>query len=219
MGRYLRIMIACVALLAVGLTPSPAAAVQPYDVQGGDPYYLAGSGAGCTIGFSVAGGYVTLGHCGDVGTQVLGYNQVPQGVVAGATFPGSDHAYVEVNDSWVPRPWIHRGGGDTLPVVGSEPAPIGATVCRTGLTTGWMCGTLIAKNVTVQFPEGTVTGLMEASFCSEPRDIGAPVVTPDGQAQGIVVGASGSCSSGGTSFIQPLLPILQAYGLQLLTAG
>jgi streptogrisin C len=37
------------------------------------------------------------------------------------------------------------------------------------------------------------------------------------QAQGVPIGGSGSCSSGGTSFFLPIRGILSAYGLALLT--
>ncbi|GAA4445841.1 hypothetical protein GCM10023148_52640 [Actinokineospora soli] len=74
-----------------------------------------------------------------------------------------------------------------------------------------------AKNVTVTFPGGTMHGLTRASLCSAPGDAGGPVMAGD-QAQGVVVGASGNCASGGTTYFSPVVPTLSAYGLVLHTA-
>lgn len=109
-----------------------------------------------------------------------------------------------------------RGPGGTVTVRGAASAPVGAAVCASGPTTGWRCGIVQAKNVTVTFPSGTVYGLTRTSMCSSPGDAGGPVMWGD-QAQGVVVGGSGSCASGGTTYFAPIVPALSAYGLQLHT--
>ncbi|GAA3651016.1 streptogrisin C [Lentzea atacamensis] len=186
-----------------------------YDLRGGDAIYM--GGGRCSLGFSVSGGYVTAGHCGRAGTAVSGYNRVAQGTFAGSVFPGSDMAHVRTNANWTPRPWVNRYGGANIIVRGSTEAAVGAQICRSGSTTGWRCGTVQAKNQTVNYPQGTVRGLTRTNACAEPGDSGGSWVAGSGfgQAQGVTSGGSGNCSSGGTTFFQPVNPILSRYGLTL----
>ena len=186
-----------------------------YDVRGGDAYY---PGAfRCSIGFSVGGGFVTAGHCGDVGTTTSGYNQVSQGVVAGSSFPGNDYAWVDVNANWTPTPLVNRySGSQTVTVAGSQEAATGASVCRSGSTTGWHCGQITGKNQTVNYAEGTVFGLTRTTVCAEGGDSGGSWLSGQ-QAQGVTSGGSGNCTFGGTTYFQPIGEILSAYGLTLVT--
>jgi streptogrisin C len=194
-----------------------------YDVRGGDAYYNNELGVRCSVGFSVNGGYVTAGHCGWAGNTTRGHNHVTQGVFQGRTYPGSDHGWVSVNSNWTPRPLVNRySGGQTEYVTGSMEALVGATVCRSGSTTGWRCGTITHKNVTVWYPNAwggldRVDGLTRTTACGEPGDSGGPFLWGT-QAQGVTSGRSGGdCNSGGATYFQPIWPILSAYNLKLLT--
>ncbi|GAA3460110.1 alpha-lytic protease prodomain-containing protein [Saccharothrix longispora] len=186
-----------------------------YDTRGGDAYYI-GSGR-CSVGFAVSGGFVTAGHCGRTGTATTGYNRVSQGTFAGSSFPGNDYAWVRTNSNWTSRPWVNRYNGSNVTVTGSTSAAVGAAICRSGSTTGWRCGTVQAKNSTVNYPQGTVSGLTRTNACAEPGDSGGSWVAGSGysQAQGVTSGGSGNCSSGGTTYFQPVGEILSAYGLSL----
>ncbi|MER5263616.1 S1 family peptidase [Actinosynnema sp. NPDC002837] len=186
-----------------------------YDTRGGDAYYI-GSGR-CSVGFAVSGGFVTAGHCGRVGNATTGYNRVSQGSFAGSSFPGNDYAWVRTNSSWTSRPWVNRYNGSNVTVTGSTSAAIGAAICRSGSTTGWRCGTVQAKNQTVNYAQGAVYGMTRTNACAEPGDSGGSWVAGSGysQAQGVTSGGSGNCSSGGTTFFQPVGEILSAYGLSL----
>jgi streptogrisin C len=190
------------------------------DLYGGDPFYT--RSARCTIGFTVRQngrpGFVTAGHCGTAGTPVTVFPTAPLGVFRASVFPGNDMGWVEVGAEWVPRPYVRGPAGTLLPVRGSQPAPVGATVCRTGSTTGWHCGVIMQHNVTVTYAQGTVTGLTRTSLCAEPGDSGGPVLAGD-QAQGVISGGSGNCSSGGTTYYQPVNPILARYNLTLMVTG
>jgi streptogrisin C len=186
-----------------------------YDTRGGDAYYI-GSGR-CSVGFAVTGGFVTAGHCGRTGQATTGYNRVSQGTFAGSSFPGNDYAWVRTNSNWTSRPWVNRYNGSNVTVTGSTSAAVGAAICRSGSTTGWRCGTVQAKNSTVNYPQGTVSGLTRTNACAEPGDSGGSWVAGSGysQAQGVTSGGSGNCSSGGTTYFQPVGEILSAYGLSL----
>ncbi|UVS78898.1 S1 family peptidase [Actinokineospora sp. UTMC 2448] len=186
-----------------------------YDVRGGDAYYPGNSR--CSIGFSVQGGFVTAGHCGRVGTSTSGYNRVAQGTVRGSSFPGDDMGWVQVNSSWTPTGVVNRYNGGTVSVSGSSEAPVGASVCRSGSTTGWRCGTIQAKNQTVRYSQGAVYGLTRTSACAEGGDSGGSWLSGN-QAQGVTSGGSGNCSWGGTTYFQPVNEILNRYGLRLITS-
>ncbi|MFJ8000674.1 S1 family peptidase [Streptomyces sp. NPDC096310] len=183
---------------------------------GGDPYYT--GNVRCSIGFSVHGGFVTAGHCGSTGGQVRGWDNSYIGNFQGSTFPGNDYAWVNVGSGWWTVPVVLGWGtvSDQL-VRGSNEAPVGASICRSGSTTHWRCGTLQGKNITVNYSQGPVYSMTQTSACAEGGDSGGSFISGD-QAQGVTSGASGNCTSGGQSFYQPINPILSRYGLTLHTA-
>jgi streptogrisin C len=201
---------------SVTVVESTEAPTPLYDTRGGDAYYIGGTSR-CSIGFAVSGGFVSAGHCGRPGSTTSGYNQVAQGTFRGSTFPGNDYSWVATNSSWTSRGWVNRYGGANVLVKGSASAAVGASICRSGSTTGWHCGTVQQKNATVNYPQGTVSGLTRTNACAEPGDSGGSWVagTNFGQAQGVTSGGSGNCTSGGTTYFQPVNPILSAYGLTL----
>jgi streptogrisin C len=106
-------------------------------------------------------------------------------------------------------------------VAGNTEAPVGAAVCRSGSTTGTFCGRIIAKNQTVNYPEGAVTGLTQTDVCAEGGDSGGPWLSGD-QAQGVTSGGSGDCGANqdnSETFFQPINEILAANNLTLVTTG
>lgn len=192
--------------------PEPA-----YDLRGGDPYYF--SNYRCSVGFPVNGGFVTAGHCGGVGTPTTGHNGVALGTIRGSVWPGADYGWVATNGSWTPQPWVNNYGGGNVTVAGSQEAPVNASICRSGYTTGWRCGVLQAKNVTVNYSVGPVYNLHRTSACAAGGDSGGSVLSGN-QAQGVTSGVAGTCSnSNPATFYQPVNPILGAYGLTLRTTG
>ncbi|WP_285567469.1 alpha-lytic protease prodomain-containing protein [Streptomyces sp. RTGN2] len=191
------------------------------DLRGGDAYYMNGSGR-CSIGFPVRrgtqSGFVSAGHCGTPGVSTSGYNQQAQGSFQGSTFPGRDYSWVATNTGWTPRPLVNGYGNGDVTVTGSTEALEGSSVCRSGSTTGWHCGTVQQRNSSVTYQEGTVSGVTRTNVCAEPGDSGGSFVSGS-QAQGVTSGGSGNCSQGGTTYFQPVNPALQAYGLTLVTSG
>ncbi|WP_246356877.1 S1 family peptidase [Pyxidicoccus fallax] len=189
-----------------------------YDVRGGDPYYFGNSR--CSIGFSVNGGFVTAGHCGGAGTPTTGYNGVALGTIRASVFPGNDFGWVATNGSWTTQPWVYNYNGGNVTVAGSQEAPVGASICRSGYTTGWRCGTLDAKNITVNYSVGPVYGLSRSNACADGGDSGGSFISGN-QAQGVTSGVAGTCANGNPpqTFFQPINPILSTYGLTLRTTG
>jgi streptogrisin C len=188
-----------------------------YDIRGGDQYVINGNTL-CSIGFAVAGGFVSAGHCGGAGSPTLGYNNVSQGTFAASVFPGHDYSWIQTNGNWTPQPWVNNYAGGNVLVSGSQDAAIGSSVCRSGRTSGWHCGTILGRNETIVYSQGSVSGLSRSDACAEPGDSGGSWISGN-QAQGVTSGGTGNCTSGGTMWFQPVNPILSAYGLSLTTAG
>ncbi|WP_369213754.1 carbohydrate-binding protein [Streptomyces flavofungini] len=190
-----------------------------YDLVGGEAYYMGGR---CSIGFPVTKGtqqgFATAGHCGRAGTATSGYNQVAQGSFQASIFPGKDMAWVATNSQWTATPYVKGQGGARVGVGGSTQSPVGASICRSGSTTGWHCGTVSQHNTSVTYPEGTISGVTRTTVCAEPGDSGGSYISGS-QAQGVTSGGSGDCRSGGETFHQPINPLLQQFGLTLKTTG
>ncbi|QGV77472.1 trypsin-like serine protease [Streptomyces ficellus] len=191
-----------------------------HDIRGGDAYYIGNSR--CSVGFAVVSGtqqgFVTAGHCGRAGAATLGHNKVAQGAFKASTFPGKDMAWVGANDDWTATAHVKGEGEQNVEVAGSTEALVGASICRSGSTTGWHCGTVEQHDTSVSYLQGTVKGLTRTTVCAEPGDSGGPYVSGT-QAQGVTSGGSGNCKDGGTTFYQPVNPLLQEYGLTLKTNG
>lgn len=183
---------------------------------GGDPYYT--GNVRCSIGFSVYGGFVTAGHCAQPGAGVSGWDGSYIGNFQGSSFPDNDYAWVNVGSGWWTVPVVLGWGtvSDQL-VRGSAEAPVGASICRSGSTSHWHCGTVLAKNETVNYSQGAVHQMTKTSVCAEPGDSGGSFISGD-QAQGVTSGGWGNCGSGGETWYQPVNEILGRYGLTLHTA-
>jgi streptogrisin B len=75
-----------------------------------------------------------------------------------------------------------------------------------------------ALNVSVRYsghPGGKVGGLIQTTVCAEGGDSGGPLY--DGsKALGLTSGGSGNCTTGGTTFFQPVREAVSAYGVTVL---
>jgi streptogrisin C len=182
------------------------------NVIGGNAYFIGGSR--CSVGFSATSGFVTAGHCGSRGATT----SQPSGTFQVSSFPGNDYAYVNTGSDDTPIGAVNNYNGGTVNVAGSTAAAVGATVCRSGSTTGWHCGTIQALNASVTYSQGTVNGLIRTNVCAEPGDSGGSLLAGT-QAQGMTSGGSGNCSSGGTTYFNPVNEALSAAGVSLVTGG
>ena len=126
-------------------------------MRGADPYFIrvGGGSARCSVGFSVKGGFVSAGHCGALGCEHHRLQPQAQGTVQASVFPGNGDMGVVRSTATGPRaPVVNGIAGNELPVAGNTEAPVGAAVCRSGSTTGTICGRILAKNQTVELPRG-----------------------------------------------------------------
>lgn len=197
------------------------------DVIGGNEFIVvtpSGSGA-CSIGFAVTKGttkgFATAGHCGGVGTTVR-ISNTTVGSVQGQSYPGNDMAWADVRSTDTLFAEVNRYGGGNQAVLGSTEAAIGAAVCRSGRTTGWRCGTITAKSVTVNYGNGNVRGLTQSDACAGRGDSGGSWITGSGQAQGVTSGGqlpanqNSNCNvASPVTWFQPINPLLSKLKLTL----
>ncbi|MGW6569028.1 S1 family peptidase [Streptomyces sp. NPDC054975] len=175
----------------------------------GDAIY--GSGYRCSLGFNVRSGstyyFLTAGHCGNV-VKTWYANSAQStliGPTTGSSFPGNDYALVRYDNASLAHP-----GGFT-----AADAYVGESVKRSGSTTGTRSGTVTGLNATVHYSGGgTVRGMIQTNVCAEPGDSGGALY--DGtKALGLTSGGSGNCSTGGTTFYQPVPEALAKYRVSL----
>jgi streptogrisin D len=192
-----------------------AGTLGPY-LRGGDAIYT--SGARCSLGFNVRSGsgayyFLTAGHCTNIGYTWTLANGTVVGTRAGTSFPGNDYGIVRYTNTSISHPGsVNLYNGSTQDITHAANAFVGESVCRSGSTTGVHCGSVNATNATVNYAQGTVTGLIRTNVCAEPGDSGGSLF--DGTAAvGLTSGGSGNCSSGGTTFFQPVTEPLGVYGV------
>jgi streptogrisin C len=197
-----------------------------WDLIGGQA--IRNSSARCSLGFNARNSagtryVITAGHCGNLGGTWSGAGGTI-GTVANSSFPTNDYSRITVSSAAaVSRPLVDRySAGSDVTVTGAVNPGSGAAVCRSGSTTGWHCGTVNATNQTVCYPQGCVGQTIRTNVCAEPGDSGGSLVTNPGSgsrvsAVGLTSGGSGNCSSGGTTFFQPITEPLSVYGLTLFT--
>ena len=92
---------------------------------------------------------------------------------------------------------------------------VGQSACRRGSTTGIRCGSVTGLNATVNYGGGNIVyGMIRTNVCAEPGDSGGPLYSGT-RAIGLTSGGSGNCTSGGTTFFQPVTEALNAYGVSV----
>lgn len=184
-------------------------------LSGGDGIHSAGGR--CSAGFNLVGGtqhyFVTAGHCTAAGATWYANSGLTTvvGVTTGTSFPGDDFGVVRYTNSSVPYP----GTVGTVDITGTATAYVGMPVSRRGATTGVRSGVVTAVNATVNWGGGqTVHGLIRTNVCAEPGDSGGPLYSGT-LAVGILSGGSGNCTTGGTTYYQPVQEALNRYGLSV----
>ena len=189
-------------------------------IRGGDAIY--GGQFRCSLGFNVRNSagtffFLTAGHCGNIASSWFSDSghTVLLGSTAGSSFPGNDYAIVRYSTSFTSHPGsVDLYNGTTQDITTAGNAFVGETVRRSGSTTHVHSGSVTALNATVNYAQGTVTGLIRTTVCAEGGDSGGPLFAGS-TALGLTSGGSGNCSSGGTTFFQPVTEPLSVYGVQV----
>ncbi|MFP8907504.1 MULTISPECIES: S1 family peptidase [Streptomyces] len=181
-------------------------------ISGGDAIY---SGGGrCSLGFNVRSSsgvdyFLTAGHCTN-GTSSWSNGSSTIGSTAGSSFPNNDYGIVRYTSS-ISRP----GSVGSQDIARAANPSVGQTVYRRGSTTGTHSGRVTGLNATVNYGGGDVVyGMIQTNVCAEPGDSGGPLYYGT-TAFGLTSGGSGNCRTGGTTFFQPVVEALNAYGVSV----
>jgi streptogrisin D len=180
-------------------------------ISGGDAIYV--SGARCSLGFNVRSGstyyFLTAGHCTNIGATWTN-GSTTLGTRSGTSFPGNDYGIVRYTNTSI----TISGAVGSQDITSAGTPAVGATVYRRGSTTGLRSGRVTALNSTVNYAEGSVSGLIRTTVCAEPGDSGGSLYSGT-TALGLTSGGSGNCSSGGTTYFQPVTEALSVYGVSI----
>jgi streptogrisin D len=186
---------------------------------GGDAIY--GGQYRCSLGFNVRTSsnvyyFLTAGHCGNIASTWYSNSSKTTvlGTTAGSSFPGNDYALVKYTNGSTPPGTVDLYNGTSQDITSAANAFVGESVKRSGSTTGVHSGTVSATNATVNYAEGSVSGLIKTNVCAEGGDSGGSLF--DGsKALGLTSGGSGDCTSGGTTYFQPVTEALSVYGVSV----
>ncbi|MFJ9200616.1 S1 family peptidase [Streptomyces flaveolus] len=180
----------------------------------------------CSAGFNVTDGrsdfLLTAGHCGPTGSVWFGDGGGDRqlGRTVAGSFPGDDFSLVEYANGRAGdgADVVAVGDGKGVRITGTGEAAVGQLVFRSGSTSGLRDGQVTALDATVNYPEGTVTGLIQTNVCAEPGDSGGPMFS-EGIALGVTSGGSGDCARGGTTFFQPVTEALTSLGMRMIVSS
>ncbi|MBX6769584.1 MAG: S1 family peptidase, partial [Actinomadura rubrobrunea] len=187
--------------------------------DGGDAIF--GGGVRCSLGFNVRRGgqdfFLTAGHCGNAVRQ-WSADQTgarPLGTTVASSFPGNDFALVRSAAQGLGgQGVVNLYNGQVRDITEAGEAVVGQQVARSGSTTGVATGRVTFVGATVNFPEGTVTDMIQTTVCAEPGDSGGPLFAGT-TALGLTSGGAGDCRNGGITFFQPVTEALQEFGVEI----
>jgi streptogrisin D len=213
-GAKLATVKATVAKLGSAARLVQEAGVLSTRISGGDAIYT--SGGRCSLGFNVRSGstnyFLTAGHCTNIGTtwRQGSSSGTVLGTTAGSSFPGNDYGIVRYTNTTVTK----TGGVGSQDITSAGTPAVNSTVNRRGSTTGIHSGRVTALNAVVNYAQGRVSGLIRTTVCAEPGDSGGSLYAGT-TALGLTSGGSGNCSSGGTTYFQPVVEPLNVYGVSV----
>ncbi|GGS01322.1 serine protease [Streptomyces aureoverticillatus] len=184
-------------------------------ISGGDATYA--SSWRCSLGFNVRNGstyyFLTAGHCTD-GAGTWWANSAKTtvlGTTHGSSFPTNDYGIVRYTNSSITK----SGTVGSQDITRAADPTVNQSVTRRGSTTGTHSGRVTGLNATVNYGNGDIVyGMIRTTVCAEPGDSGGPLYSGT-TALGLTSGGSGNCSSGGTTFFQPVTEALRAYNVSV----
>jgi streptogrisin D len=190
-------------------------------INGGRAIY--GGGYRCSLGFNVRNSsgvyyFLTAGHCGNLASSWYAdsAHSTLLGTRSGTSFPTNDYAIIKYASTFT---GTHPGSvylynGTNQDITTAANAYVGQSVKRSGSTTGVHSGSVSALNATVNYAEGTVYGLIKTNVCAEGGDSGGSLFAGS-TALGLTSGGSGNCTTGGTTYFQPVTEPLSVYGVSV----
>lgn len=184
-------------------------------IAGGNPIY--NGPWRCSLGFNVASAdgtayALTAGHCTNTGPDWTGPGGRFLGWRTGSSFPGNDYGIIRYADGWDRPGGVYMYDGTVRDINAAADPYVGQGVERSGSTTGRHGGVVTGLNVTVNYEEGSVHGMIATTVCAEPGDSGGSLFAGN-TALGLTSGGSGDCRSGGQTFFQPVVEAMYNYGV------
>ncbi|MEV7865778.1 S1 family peptidase [Streptomyces sp. NPDC088124] len=188
-------------------------------IAGGEAIYA--GGGRCSLGFNVRSGStyyaLTAGHCTNIGSAwyTNSAGTASLGTRTGTSFPTNDYGIIRHSNSAAADGRVYLYNGSYQDITSAANPTVGQSVRRSGSTTGVRSGTVTALNATVNYGGGDVVyGMIQTNVCAEPGDSGGALFAGT-TALGLTSGGSGNCTSGGTTFFQPVVEALNAYGVSV----
>ena len=187
-------------------------------INGGKAIY--GGQYRCSLGFNVRNGntysFLTAGHCTNLATTWYSNSAKTKtlGTRTGTSFPTNDYGIVRYNSGVSHAGNVHLYGAGSQDITTAGNAFVNEQVRRSGSTTGVRSGQVTGLNATVNYAEGTVFGMIKTNVCAEGGDSGGPLFD-NTIALGLTSGGSGNCSSGGTTYFQPVTEALNVYNVSV----
>ncbi|MFJ5224812.1 S1 family peptidase [Streptomyces sp. NPDC088400] len=187
-------------------------------VSGGDA--IMGGSSRCSLGFNVVKdgepAFLTAGHCTESIDSWTDSDGADLGTTEVSNFPEADFGLVKYTDTSAEAPSeVNLYDGTSQEITQAGEATVGQQVTRSGSTTQVHDGEVTGLDATVNYGNGdVVNGLIETTVCAEPGDSGGALFE-DTTALGLTSGGSGDCTSGGTTFFQPVPAALDAVGAEI----
>ena len=188
-------------------------------IAGGQAIYA--GGGRCSLGFNVRSGTtyyaLTAGHCTNIGSTwyTNSSSTTLLGTRTGSSFPTNDYGIIRHSSASAADGRVYLYNGSYRDITAAGNAYVGQSVQRSGSTTGLRSGTVTGLNATVNYGGGDIVyGMIQTNVCAEPGDSGGSMFSGS-TALGLTSGGSGNCSSGGTTFFQPVTEALSAYGVSI----
>ncbi|MEV0444181.1 S1 family peptidase [Streptomyces spectabilis] len=187
------------------------------EVAGGDAIY--GGGSRCSAAFNVTKGstryFVTAGHCTNLSANWAATSGgAAVGVREGTSFPTNDYGIVRYTDGSSPAGNVNLYNGGHQEISSAADAVVGQSLRKSGSTTKVTSGTVTAVNVTVNYSDGPVHGMVRTTACSAGGDSGGAHFAGT-VALGIHSGSSGCTGTNGSAIHQPVREALAAYGVSV----
>lgn len=200
---------------AVRVTRVPG--VLTREVAGGDAVY--GGGSRCSAAFNVTKNdvryFVTAGHCTNISsTWSATSGGASIGVREGTSFPTNDYGLVRYTDTANTPGSVNLHNGSLQDISSAADAVVGQAIRKSGSTTKVTSGTVTAVNVTVNYSDGPVYGMVRTTACSAGGDSGGAHFAGS-VALGIHSGSSGCTGTSGSAIHQPVREALAAYGVNV----
>ncbi|CAL9307680.1 S1 family peptidase [Streptomyces sp. SudanB25_2051] len=187
------------------------------EVAGGDAIY--GGGSRCSAAFNVTKNnvryFLTAGHCTNISStwsDTSGGTSI--GVREGTSFPTNDYGIVRYTTTTNLGGRVNLYNGSYQDIASAADAVVGQAIRKSGSTTKVTSGSVTAVNVTVNYSDGPVYGMVRTTACSAGGDSGGAHFAGS-VALGIHSGSSGCTGTSGSAIHQPVREALAAYGVNV----